>query len=177
MYLSKRGISPRLYRWYYCEETLPSDGCLYFRRYIRMWALFWLFFALTLPANVLSLGKNKHEWYISRKDNIAVSIIIWCILYVIYCTGFYIYNGIVDGFINVLSRDDEAPIVIGFFVIFLSTVGLFVWLFTILMRKLNWIIDNKINNVTKEKKPKGPSKLNQYYHSLKEKYCIKLEWY
>jgi hypothetical protein len=171
MKLNYNSTSAKLYRWFYGEESMPSNLCPYFWKLVVAY-----FFALPLALFTLPMIIGKgHLSSTNIGHRLGISVVMWLIVFF----GISMIAGILALFV---PPDPEKNILY----MFMTAVGLTTWLFAIVIGSIQglellykawrqWRWDAKWKreyNLTEKK----PNLIIEMAKAKYNKYCPKIDW-
>lgn len=174
--LNHKGITARLYRWFYVEDKMPENLCPYFWKCVSMYILLLPYTIFCLPSIILDAIFKKQEWFNvnNNGDRRSMSVIFYigCLLLLLMI-----------GSLSIFTKPFEY-VEANWGLYFVGLLGwfvLFVVGFVYAGKKIQQAYKNKIKDKTTEEiesdvKLKTSSMIVSFYKAKKEKYCPKIEW-
>lgn len=164
MLLNENSWTHRLYNWFYCIhcwESLPTDGCIYFRKLIWMFIIIIPYCILSLPLLIVNLVVSKsYEIPIRYSAERLLMGVVLPVMFIGVCLFLFLitypiwfYTGLV-------------------YSLELFNAFYAIWISVIIISMVLGIV----YSIDKLKYSRKPSKFMQIYKSFKDKYCIKIEW-
>lgn len=175
MKLSKNSISSKLYRWFYCANELPVSLCPYFWQLVIAWVFLIPVAVIRLPLLLIADNNDDDDSSISIWQKIIGGLIVWFILFLIFCLLSPIallFASFGEGFMS-------TSITWG---ILLWLIGIIVGIVLGIMKIKDNISDKRRANRQRDESgriiipEKRPSIVTEFVKAKYNKYCPKIEW-
>lgn len=177
MKLNQNSISSKLYRWFYGTKELPNNLCPYFWKLVLAWLVLIPYSLVCLPVILYEMFDKEYKYDDnSTGKRIGISVVVYFMLFFIFCMLSFI------GWFFVLPTKDS-------FYSFAGSIGVFVWIITIVIGVIEgvkalkeWNYNRKIKydengyRVRSEPKEEKTYLVVEFVKAKYNKYCPKIDW-